>query len=378
MTKEMVPPEISHATGSFAWASDGQRFTDLMIGFGAVFLGHVHPHITRRLQDQVSRVWLCGRCPTPVVAEAEARINELLPSGFRLGGLYSTGMEVVEFAMRLAAHHSGRREFAGFARSMHGKSAITASLCWNNAPIRPELVHTIPFVDTATEDEILGRLSLLLGTGRIAALFVEPIQGSNQGHEASAAFYHRVIALCRENGTYCVFDEILTGLYRTGSAFYVDRLATRPDFLLFAKSMANGFPVSSIAIPADMAIAAPTLPGSTYSGNPLAAAAVAATLEVMHELPMTDQVAAIERTIRDAFGGRGADGLTLRGRGALWVLELDKRVRLTEALVAIRERGVLVSSQGRHIRILPAATIDLELLREACGKIVGACASAYT
>lgn len=348
-----------------------------MIGFGAVFLGHAHPRVTSRLQAQASKVWLCGRCPTPPAAEADSRIRELLPAGFKPGGLYSTGMEAAEFAMRLAAHHSGRDEFAGFGRSMHGKSAMTAALCWDNAPIRPERVHILPFVDQASEDDVLTQLSPRLRSGRIAALFVEPIQGSNGGHEASIDFYRRVIALCRETGTYCVFDEILTGLYRTGSAFYVDRLAPRPDFLLFAKSMGNGFPVSSLAIPQDMAIVPHALPGSTFSGNPLAAAAVAATLEAMRELPMADRVAAIERTVRDALGGREADGLTLRGRGALWMLEAGPQIRIARTLAAIRDNGILVSSQGRYVRLLPAATIDLGMLRDACGKIVDAFASAY-
>jgi acetylornithine/succinyldiaminopimelate/putrescine aminotransferase len=256
---------------------------------------------------------------------------------------------------------------------MHGKSAMTASMCWDNAPIRVERVHTVPFVDTVHEDEILGRLSRLLATRRIAALFVEPIQGSNAGHEASTDFYHRAINLCQETGTYCVFDEILTGLYRTGTTFYADRLTVKPDFLLFAKCMGNGFPVSSLAIPQGMALAPAALPGSTFADNPLAAAAVAATLEAMCELDMPKRVAAIDRTVRDALDGREADGLTLRGKGALWLLELGGQIRVADTLAAIRESGVLVSCHGRNIRLLPAATIDLDLLHSACRKIADAC-----
>jgi acetylornithine/N-succinyldiaminopimelate aminotransferase len=369
--------EIAHAEGSIAYATDGRRFIDLMMGFGAVFLGHTHPGITRRLQDQVSRVWLSGRLPTPPAAEAQARIEELLPPELKPGGLYSTGSEVAEFALRLAAHHNGRGEFVGFARSMHGKSALSASLGWDNAPIRIDRAHILPFVDQISEDEILARLASLLAGGRIAALFVEPIQGSNGGHEASKGFYDRVITLCRENGTCCIFDEILTGLYRTGRAFYIDGLDTRPDFLLFAKSIGNGFPVSSLAIPKDFDIAPETLPGSTFSGNPLAAAAAAATLGAMRELALPEHVAAIERTVRDVFADRESDQVTLRGRGALWILELGPRIDIARALGAIRASGVLVSSHGRYVRLTPAATIEPGLLREACSNIVGALASAY-
>jgi acetylornithine/succinyldiaminopimelate/putrescine aminotransferase len=123
-------------------------------------------------------------------------------------------MEAAEFAMRIAATHTGRREFAGFAQSMHGKSAMTAALSWRNAPLQPNNVHILPFVAQAEEGEILDALSRLLRTQRIAALFVEPIQGTNAAREASIDFYQCAIVLCREDGTLCVFDETLTAQNR--------------------------------------------------------------------------------------------------------------------------------------------------------------------
>lgn len=369
-------PAISHAAGSLAWATDGRCYLDLMAGFGAVFLGHSHPGITGRLQEQAGRVWQCGRLPTEPGEEAQSRILDILPAGYRPGGLYSTGMESAEFAMRLAAHRTGRAQFAGFARSMHGKSALTAALCWDNAPIRQEHAHVLGYVDRAPEEEVLAQAARLLENRRVAALLVEPIQGSNGGHEASPAFHERLVALCRETGTCCIFDEILTGLYRTGTAFYSERLSVRPDFLLFAKSMGNGFPVSSLAIPNDLEIPPQALPGSTFSGNPLAAAAVAATLAAMGELDMAGAVAAIERTVREALGGRESEGITLRGRGAMWMLELAAEVRMEKAQATLLESGLLVSSQGRFVRLLPAATIDRGLLGDACETIARACATA--
>ncbi len=369
-------PPITHAEGSHVWTGDGRRFVDLMTGYGAVFLGHGHPAVTARLREQAARVWQCGRLPTASGEEAEARLREVLPEGTRPGGLYSTGMEAAEFAIRLAACHTGRREFAAFGRSMHGKSAMTSSLCWDNAPVRAGQAHVLPFVDEAGEDEILGRAARLLSGGRLAAVLVEPIQGSNGGHEASAAFYERLVALCREAGTLCVFDEILTGLHRTGTRFYADRLAAKPDITLFAKCMANGFPASSLAIPHGMDIPAEALPGSTFSGNPLAAAAVSATLEAMRALDMGTRVADIEAAVRAALGGREAAGITLRGRGAMWMLELAGPIRAGAAARSVLEAGILVSAQGRWLRLLPAATIDLALLREACDTIAAACEAA--
>jgi acetylornithine/succinyldiaminopimelate/putrescine aminotransferase len=282
-------------------------------------------------------------------------------------------MEVAEFALRVAATHTKRGEFAAFARSMHGKSAMTAALCWPNAPVRAGSGHALPFLPEAGETAILSDLERLLASRPIAALLVEPIQGSNAAHEASADFYRRALDLCRANGTLCIFDETLTALYRTGPRFYFERLDRVPDIVLFAKSLGNGFPVSSIAAAPGVRIAPESLPGSTFSGNPMALAAVGATLAAMAELPMAERVAGIEAIVREELEPLRGKGITLRGRGALWCLEFFDRKRMERARDAIGEAGILVTTGERFIRILPAATIEPGLLRECSRKIAHAC-----
>lgn len=365
---------ISHGEGSRVYTEDGARLVDLATGFGAVFLGHAHPGVTRSLQQQAARLLSSGRNPTAIGNRVEKRIAALLPPGLRPAGIYSTGMEVAEFAMRVAAVHTGRAGFAGFARSMHGKSGMTAALSWRNAPLRPGNVHVLPFVDEAAEAEILDALQALLRGGGIAALFIEPIQGSNAAHEASAPFYRRAIDLCREHGTLCVWDETLTGLHRTGPRFHVEGLGGRPDILLFAKSLGNGFPVSSAAVREDIRIGPAALPGSTFSGNPMALAAIEATLAAMAEIPMQERVAAIEARMRAGLA-RLPEGVKLRGHGALWCLDLGDRERMQRAHAAMRAEGLLVTCGDRFIRLLPAVTIEPSLLGECCEGILRACAA---
>jgi acetylornithine/succinyldiaminopimelate/putrescine aminotransferase len=283
-------------------------------------------------------------------------------------------MEVAEFALRVAATHTGRGEFVGFARSMHGKSAMTAALGWSNAPVRPANAHVLPFAGDAPEEAILDRLDALLRTGRVAALLVEPVQGSNAAREASIGFYDRAIALCGEHGALCIFDETLTGLHRTGTAFYSERLRERPDMLLFAKCLGNGFPVSSIALGEAIEVRAGALPGSTFSGNPMALAAAEATLTAMAGLAMRESVAAIGELVRSRLGRLSDGGVTLRGRGAFWCLEFGERARMERAVASLRSADVLVTSGDRFIRLLPAATIDPGLLEDACEKVARACA----
>ena len=369
----LVLPEITQASGSHAFDANGRRYLDLMNGFGAVFLGHAHPRVVEALHAQASSVWICGRHPTAAAAAAQRQLRELLPQGMKPAGLCSTGMEAAEYAMRLAAVATGRAEFAGFARSMHGKSGMTAAMCWSNAPLARDHIHMLPFVDAAPEEKVLAGLEALLAARRLAAVFVEPIQGSNAAHEASAAFLPEVARMCRRHGTLLVVDEILTGLYRTGTRFYVERVGVAPDMMLLAKSMGNGFPVSSVAVRGDLVVDARSMPGSTFSGNPLACATVAATLGVMAELDLEAQVAAIEQVVRGSLSRIAPSTATLRGRGALWALEFADTAVCARVTAELLRDGILVSSYGQCVRLLPAATIDVAELRLACQAIVRAC-----
>lgn len=377
MTVGPDPILLSGGSGSFVTTVEGRKLLDLAMGFGSAFLGHAHPTVIASVQRQVGGLWNASRMAIPGQDRVDSLLSALLPRGLRPAGLYSTGMEAAEFAMRVAATHTGRDGFAGFARGMHGKSAMTAALCWPNAPIRPKTQHILPFVAQAGEAEILDGLDRLLRTRSIAALFVEPIQGSNGAHQASDEFYRQALARCREYGTLCVFDEILTGLHRTGTPFFVDRLGETPDMLLFAKCMGNGFPVSSLALAAQVKVRPEALPGSTFSGNPLAVAAVEGTLTAMAQLDMRSPVMAIEESVRAALGPLQEMGNTLRGTGAIWCLELGEATDAQAVFAAIRAAGLMVTASGRSIRLLPAATIDPAVLREACESIAGICREAW-
>ena len=303
-TSGLEPPVLSRGNGALLYTEDGRTLVDLATGFGAVFLGHARPEVTSLLQRQAGLLLACGRLPTAAAKRVDKLLSALLPSGFRTAGLYSTGMEVAEFALRVAATHTGRGEFAAFARSMHGKSGMTAALGWRNAPLQPHNVHLLPFVADAPEAEVLDSLERLLASRPIAALLVEPIQGSNAAWEASADFYRRAIDKCHGHGALCIFDETLTGLHRTGTTFYLELLDRLPDLLLFAKSLGNGFPVSSLAVRESVQVRPAALPGSTFSGNPMALAAVEGTLGAMESLRMAERVAALSEGVRTTRGGR--------------------------------------------------------------------------
>ena len=142
-----------------------------------------------------------------------------------------------------------------------------------------------------------------------------------------------------------------------------------PDIVLIGKAMGNGFPVSGVVVDRTIDITSEMLPGSTFSGNPLAAAAVAATLSQMQNLPLRSTVARIGDAIATTLGPLRDAGVAVRGRGAMWVLEFPAGVNVGDVAERVLDAGVVASVVGSYIRLLPAATIPMDHLVQACTAI---------
>jgi len=363
-------PHIIKAENDILFDEHGRQVVDLFSANGTTWLGHCNPQVTTAVAEQLQRVWITGGLPAGFLAEAKSLVETLFPDSHSVAGFYSTGMEAAEFAIRVARSATGRTGVVGFERSMHGRSMATAYLGWDN---RDELnvpcLHRLPFVHDHAEEEVLRRLEETLKGGSVSAVFVEPIQATGGGYTASPRFFEAAIRLCREHEALTVFDEILTGFYRTGSPFLFSELAEVPDIVLIGKAMGNGFPVSGVVVRRDIAITTAMLPGSTFAGNPLAAAAVAATLKQMRLLDLPAMVSAIERIIIETLSDLQGHGITLRGKGAMWIMELPESMDVQTIIANLYNTGVFVSFAGRFIRILPAATIRPENLLEGCRMI---------
>ena len=354
-------------------ASDGQEYIDFITGFGAVLLGHSNQSILDRVRLQLDKVWLTGKLSVPVIEEAAELVTSGLPQTYRHQQFYSTGNEAVEFAIRLATTATGRQGLVGFNRSMHGKSIASSALCWQNEFVDVRNIHTLPFVDSTAELEILDQLTQKLASRNIAAVFLELIQGTNGAYEASAEFYKAVNDLCRDHGSLCVVDEVLTGFYRSGSLSYSHQLGLKPDILIFGKAMGNGFPVSALVCQSDIEVSDVMLPGSTFSNNPLAAAAVAATLTEMGRLDMPGLLSNIDRRIRSSLAPLEKQGVKLRGRGALWTLELPDARSAMAVQAESLSANLILSASGRYIRLFPPATVASTHLDKALDVVHAAC-----
>jgi len=372
---EVLPPgfRIVRAKQEFVFDAEGRRYIDLFCGCGTVLLGHVDPTITEALHRQLDNVWITGAVPTETRVAAGEMVTSYFPGTHRLAGFYSTGMEAAEFALRVARVSTGRKRVVGFETCMHGKSTATAYLGWDNQHVDLPDFCRLPFPVQECADDVLEQLRGLLVSESVSAVFIEPMQGSSGGHSVSRQWLSDVSALCRETGSLLVIDEIFTGFHRTGDPFFHQTLGIQPDIVLAGKTMGNGFPVSAAILRQDIAVTGPMLPGSTYGDNPLAATAVLATLQRMQQLPLLEKLAEIEEIVVTTLGCLSEAGVPLRGKGALWVLEMPPTMSLTRVVARILQEGVLVSPTGSYLRLLPPVTIEKENLRSACEIIRDAC-----
>ncbi len=363
MSSRKVVVAASNATFRNA---DGTSHTDLFAANGTLLLGHCHPAVVKALAEQNEKVWITGRLDTDARLLATRLVEEAIPERFKVSGFYSTGMEAAEFALRAARVLTGRKDFVGFAKAMHGKSIATAFLAWDSAYGHPVPgVTRLPFPSREVAGDVLKELEPVLARGTTAAVFLEAIQGSGGGATVDGGFCRSLTELCRAHGTLLVLDEVLTGFHRTGPLFFYTRFPLEPDIVLAGKCMGNGFPVSAVLMRRDLGITPAMLPFSTYAENALASAAVVGTLQEVARLPVEHMAGAIEARINRHLTVSAPAAFQVTLFGALCIVNCGDGAIAERIADTCYENGVLISQAGPMLRLLPPVTIEPEVLEQA-------------
>ena len=363
----MQTPTISHGSGATLFDTEGKEYTDLSSANGVAWLGHADPKIGAAVQEQLTQVWATGRLPTEVARGAASELEGFLPEGYRFAGFYSTGAEVLEFAARVARRSTARSGLVGFRGSMHGKTMLASYLGWDNGDglAIPDSAR-LPYPPEVSEEECLSAVRAELSRGAAAAVCFEPMQGCRGGFSPSEGFVKRLREITSAHGVLLLFDELLTGLHRTGPRFAFEAAGVSPDMVLIGKSLGNGFPVSALAVREPLEVRAEMLPGSTFAGNPLAAAAVRATLLRMREYNLATMAREIGEVIESSLSSTVGRGAVLRGKGAFWVLTMPKGFGMEGFVQRVYARGVAIGYTGLQVRLLPPVVIGRDALQRAC------------
>jgi 4-aminobutyrate aminotransferase-like enzyme len=382
---------VDHAEGSAITDVDGNTFLDLIGGIGVNALGHAHPRVVEAIQGQVARVHV-GSFASEARADLLDRLAAHAPaSGLHRSQLYSSGAEAVESAMRLAKSHTRKYEFVSYWGAFHGKTLGALSLMGSNAkqglgPMVPG-AHLVPYADCyrcpvgssypgcGLACVEIGRKQLKnASAGSIAAVFVEPMQGTAGNVVPPDDFLPAVRSVADELDALLVADEMITGFGRTGKWWGVQHSGVVPDIVTIGKAFGGGFPLSGLLTRDEVANAKPwsnpSGSSSSYGGNPLAAAAGAAAIRAIESEALVDNAREVGDAMLTALRPFVDDYPfvgEVRGRGLFIGIELVRNKKTKEPISratsrrifdACVERGLLTMAYAPSFRIQPALTID--------------------
>jgi len=368
---------IERAKGVWVWDVEGRRLLDCLAAYGAVNQGHSHPRIVRALEEQAGRVALTSRAfRNDKLAEFYAELTDF--SGYGRVLPMNSGAEAVETALKAARKWAytlkgvpeNEAEIVVFDGNFAGRTISIISFSDEPAyragfgPFTPGF-RRVPFGDAAAVENAL--------TDRTAAVFLEPVQGEAGIVIPPPGFLKRVRQLCDSHGVLMIADEIQSGLGRTGRRFACDHEDVRPDGMTLAKALSGGmYPVSAfVADDPLMEVFQPGDHGSTFGGNPLAAAVAAEAIRVLRDEGMVENAAAMGERFGAGLAEFRYDSIQEIRRIGLWIgIQLKPEAggarRYCEALA---ERGVLCKETHIDvIRISPPLVIapqEVDLALEA-------------
>lgn len=400
--KEVIAPVIAfdtevvaeRAAGIWVYDSEGRRFADFACGTAVVNLGHNHPAVVEAAHRQIDRFIHSGCIfRYDSLVQAAEMLAELTPPAIEKFGFANSGSEAVEAAVKLARKVTGRQGLIVFRGGFHGRTMGSVTYTTSNSKYRdgyhPVLgsVFVAPFphpyrwgmTDEQAVDYCLWDLDMMfrheVSPHNIAAFLIEPVQGEGGYYPAPPAFLDELRALADQHGIKIIYDEVQTGFGRTAEWFASDLYRAKPDVIALGKGIANGLPLSAYGASAEMMDAWPRgSHGTTFGGNPVAAAAAVAVMNTMGDLlPHARDLSsrAFERLAKLA-----ADHPTIgdvRGLGLMIGIELvsntETRVQDAAAFAHVQrfclERDLIIidcGPDGNVIRYIPALVTTEEQL----------------
>jgi acetylornithine/succinyldiaminopimelate/putrescine aminotransferase len=308
--------KIVSASGDFLVDESGKQYFDLCMGYGSVSLGHNYRDLVSSQIKQLQTYASPGFADSAIYAKAKCAVEAFVP-GYNLHGFYTSGTNSAEIAIKMAIATSGKAKIISFAKSMHGKTLFANKLGFDSFLEDAGQIMKIPFVADLPEDEVLNNCKRIMQQGNVAAIIVEPIQMSGGGAMASPSFYHQLQELAISFDVIVIYDEILTGFYRTGQPFFFRTHNVAPDIVLTGKAMGGGVPVSAILQKQGFEPANHFRGGGTYFNHPLACASVTAILKAFQKLDVAVHIQSIQNCILQHLPSE-----SLSGMGALWNIDL--------------------------------------------------------
>lgn len=367
---------VARARGSWVIDRQGRRYLDLLAGMGVANVGHNHPDVLRACAAQLRRylhVMVYGEYVLEPQVRLATRLAELAGAPLDVTYFTSSGAEAIEGALKTARKFTGRTGLVAFELGFHGDTLGALSI-GGNSRYRDPFLPLIPNVTILPWND---RAALAAIDRHVAAAVIEPVQAEGGVRIADPAFLQALRARCSETGTLLIFDEVVTGLGRTGTLFAFQNAGVRPDLLVLAKALGGGLPLGAFLGPrrilATLAERPPLAHVTTFGGHPLSCVAGLAALEVV-----------VRRNLPARARARGAELLyglerllerhravrAVRGLGLLLAIELSSARAVRRFAAECLTRGLVLNwtlHQDTVIRLAPPLTITRAEIAHALG-----------
>jgi len=380
-TYARLPVAFERGEGAWLWDEDGKRYLDAISGLGVTALGHAHPRVTAVIAEQAGLLMhTANLARIPWQEKLATRLAEI--SALDRAFIANSGTEAIECALkivRLAGHERGI-DLPGvivMESSFHGRSLAALSATGSRKvqagfePLVGGFVR-VPFNDPQAIEKIASHAN------EVTAILVEPIQGEAGIRVPDRGYLAALRKICDQQGWLLIFDEIQSGLCRTGRWYAYQHEEVLPDILTTAKALANGLPISAcLARGKSAELLTPGRHGSTFGGNPLACRTACTVLDVMQQEGLSARAEQLGHTMLAAFRerlGQHPAVVAIRGRGLMIGIELDREADHLKEL-ALQQNLLLNVTQHKVIRLLPPLIIDAaqaeEIVAKVCGLVEG-------
>ncbi|HEY3398541.1 MAG TPA: acetylornithine transaminase [Armatimonadota bacterium] len=370
------PVAFARGQGCRLWDGEGREYLDFVAGIAVMATGHSHPKVVEAVQRQAAQLIHTSNL---YFIEAQARLAERLTSLCFADRVFfsNSGAEANEAALKLARKWAQQQGcgngVVAALQSFHGRTigSLTAT---GQEKYRKSFLPLVPGFSYVP----LGDLDALAAAmeGGVCAVILEPIQGEGGVNVPADDYLPAVRQLCDRHGALLIFDEVQTGLGRTGKWFAHEHWGVTPDVMTLAKALGSGLPIGACLATEKAAIFEPGDHASTFGGNPLCCAAALATLEVIEEEGLVEAAAQrgafLEGLLRERLGSHPAFR-EVRGMGLLQALVFDpERVKAPELVAGALQQGLILNALGEdRLRLAPPLVVSEAECRQAVDIIAG-------
>ncbi len=357
-TYKKLPLTLVKGRGTSVYDAKGKRYLDLYGGHAVASVGHCHPRLVRAIQEQAETLlFFSNVVGLEHQEEAATALVQALPSGLDQVFFVNSGAEAVENALKVARLATGRSVVLSFDGGFHGRT-LGALSATGIEKYRASVGIDVPGNVFVPWGDLEG-VATVLSTTAVAAVLLEPIQSLAGVRTQPASFYQELRALCTAHGALLIYDELQTGVGRTGTFTFAPRHGVTPDLMTLGKGLGGGFPVAAMVASRGVASSLKSGDlGTTFGGGPLASRAVWQTLQILLSEGVLDNAAARGAELSAALE-RFASVKEVRGAGLLLGIELA-RGNAARWQSELLKQGIIVgtSDDQATLRLMPPLTLS--------------------